>query len=113
LGAKEVKIPTMQEEVYRLADEYEVNPELAIAIISCEGARYKTLGNNQNHKNGVWWSEDIGYFQVNDYFHLKTATKMGLDIYDDTDNLEYGIWLLKTQGVRHWKASAKCWQKLI
>lgn len=105
--------PTLLEtQVSELAKEYGQDPVLALKIIKCEGLRYKTLGNNQNlDANGNVWSTDIGPWQINNYFHERTALSMGLDIYDFSDNLRYGFVLLSREGTAPWSASRYCWNK--
>jgi len=105
-------VKTFDSEVTRLALKYGQSEKLARKIISCEGKLYKVRGNNINYtKSGVAWSVDVGWWQINDYYHKKTAIKRGLNIYNEWDNLEYGFWLLKTQGTPPWSASKKCWSK--
>ena len=87
-----------------------MDQNLARKIIKCEGQAYKTIGNNENYHNGKVWSTDIGWWQINDYYHEKNALDMGLDIHNEWDNLEYGFILLSRDGTRHWTASKKCWQ---
>lgn len=99
--------------IYKLAPAYGINPELAIAITHCEGSSYKRVGNNKNIKNGEHWSTDVGWWQINDYYHEAQALKMGLNIYNDKDNIIYGLWLMSKEGVNPWKASQYCWSKLV
>ena len=102
---------TLQSEIIRLGGKYGVDPELATAIITCEsGLKEDAVHVNivDNHE----WSRDIGYFQLNNYFHGSDMEKRGLDIKDKWDNLEYGFYLLKVQGTNPWVASKPCWSKL-
>lgn len=100
---------TLSQTVHRLAPLYRQDPKLALKIIGCEGLVYRTLGNNKNYRNGEVWSSDVGFFQINDYYHLATAKKMGLDIYTDKGNIEYGLYLMKKEGTTPWNASKHCW----
>jgi len=110
-----VVIKSFDSEVHRLAVKYGVSESLSREIIRCEGEAYKTKGNNQNISNttGQVWSEDVGYWQINNYYHQVPAKALGFDIYDDWDNLEYGFRLLATQGTKPWKASQYCWGHII
>ena len=54
------------------------------------------------------WSNDIGFWQINDYYHEKPALSMGLDIYDEKDNIQYGFWLFSIEGAVPWSASRHC-----
>ena len=110
--AEAITIPS-QSELVTLAHKYEVNPDLASAIISCEGKIDGTKNNQNLDKDGNVWSTDVGPWQINNYYHETRAKSLGLDIYNKSDNLEYGFILLKEKGLKPWSASRKCWQKLI
>ena len=94
----------LQSEVMRLSNKYGVSQPLVEAIIFCEsGERPHVVGTD------AVVGKDIGYWQINTYFHTETSQRMGLDIYDPADNLEYGFWLLSEQGTQPWSASEYCW----
>jgi len=101
-------VKTVDSEITRLASVYGQNGALARTIIKCESEMYGGAVNH-NKIGGVIWSTDIGVWQINDYFHKDNALKMGLDIYDEWDNLEYGFILLKSEGTKPWYASKGCW----
>lgn len=95
-----------------MAEEYHQDAHLALSIIKCEGMRYGSLGNNKNRDaNGNVWSTDVGPWQINDYFHERRAKSLGLNIYNEDDNLRYGFILMSEQGTAPWKASSYCWKK--
>jgi hypothetical protein len=117
----EPQVKTIESEIDRLSIKYSVSSSTVRRIISCEGQMY---GNNI-HKNyetvtavsdgittstKVHWSTDFGPLQINDYYHKALMSKLGLDIENEFDSLEYGIMLLSTQGTKPWSASAKCHQ---
>lgn len=70
---------------------------------------YGSAVNENLDKDGKVWSRDFGPFQINDFWHEKTMEKMGLDIHDQWDSLEYGFILINKQGFHPWKASRGCW----
>lgn len=110
--AKKTIVKTFDSEVHRLALKYKQNETLARDIIRCEGLMYQTKGNNKNYdKNGLWWSTDLGWWQINDFYHLASAKKLGFNINNEWDNLEYGFILLSQKGTAPWSASAYCWSK--
>jgi hypothetical protein len=114
----QVVAPDYMEVVHQvsvLAEKYNQSPSLALRIIYCEGGVQWHIDkpNNQNKKNGEVWSNDIGYWQINDHFHRLRAMKEGYDIYDPMENLEYGFKLLKRNGTQPWNASKACWNKPI
>ena len=119
-------VKTFESEVSRLALKYGQSEILALKIMWCEGQHYSASVNRNYHyvANGVdpsgkiyykkvLWSSDWGHWQINDYYHLRAAKKMGLDIKDEWDNLEYGFWLLDQQGTRPWNASKYCWENAL
>ena len=108
-----VETKTIDSEINRLSIKYSVASSTAHAIITCESSMYGEAINRNRSSDGTIWSSDFGPFQVNDYFHEKTMTNLGLDIHNQFDSLEYGFMLLHSQGVGPWKASSKCWSKLI
>jgi len=56
--------------------------------------------------------KDAGMFQINEKYHLKTAEELGLDIHTTAGNIDYAIYLYKTNGTKDWNASKKIWQAL-
>lgn len=104
---------TLESEIDRLSLKYNVASSTAYAIIKCESQMYGSVVNNNLNPDGSIWSTDRFHFQINDYYHKETMTKLGLDYYDEWDSLEYGFILLSTQGRQPWNASKKCWSKLI
>lgn len=89
------------------AIEYSVNESLARRIMSCESG-LKSSALNVNYRDGIAWSKDHGYWQIND-FHWETyMNERGWDIYNPDHNLEAGFWMLQTYGKEPWSASAKC-----
>jgi hypothetical protein len=108
----EIVEKTLDSEIDRLSIKYDVASSTVRSIIYCESRMYGSVV-NINYENGVAWSEDRGYMQINDYFHKDTMTKLGLDYYDQWDSLEYGFILLRDQGLSPWKASKGCWSSRI
>jgi hypothetical protein len=109
-----VEVKTLDSEINRLSTEYklnEVDKKLIVSIINCESTMYGSAVNHNRLKDGTIWSSDFGPFQINDYYHAKTMTTLGLDIYDQFDSLEYGFMLFKSQGTKPWKASMGCWTR--
>lgn len=107
-SAQAFEFPTgMQGEVYKISYAYGVDPELALAIISCESRS----GQNKLHLNDNG-TKDYGLFQINQV-HEQEAKKMGIDIHTDKGNIVYGVWLMKQNGIKDWNASKSCWSKKI
>lgn len=92
-----------------LAKKYGQDEALARRIIQCESQTNQSKKNDNYTKSGVYWSSDHGYWQINDYWHERTAARRGFNIYLWDENLEYGFILLKEQGTEPWTASRHCW----
>jgi hypothetical protein len=56
-------------------------------------------------------SVDIGYLQINDYYHGAAAKALGYDLMDEDDNKAYGVYLYNTQATYPWTASESCWKQ--
>jgi hypothetical protein len=54
---------------------------------------------------------DVGVMQVNEYYHGKTADKLGYDLYTIEGNLAYARYLYNREGARPWMSSSACWSK--
>lgn len=91
-------------EISRFAVKYHQDAKLAARILYCESRRDNSAINLSSAVG-----EDVGFFQINTYWHQKTAEAMGLDIYSPEDNLEYGFYLMSKEGTQPWNASKKCW----
>jgi hypothetical protein len=55
-------------------------------------------------------STDIGFFQINS-IHSKQASSMGLDLTNESDNIEFAMYLYSTLGTEPWYSSKACWNK--
>jgi len=106
---------TIPELITERADTFGVSKDLAQAIAFCESTtrQYdeKNLAADGTPKvlRGIENSYDVGIFQVNEKYHLKRSQELGYDIYTSEGNIDYAMWLLKSEGSRHWKASKPCW----
>jgi len=95
-------------QAYRL--HYSANKALAIA--GCE-SNLRQFNMNNTVLTGIVNNKDIGIFQINEKYHLAQSIAMNIDIYTAKGNIDYGLWLLETQGDRHFLASKPCWKKKL
>lgn len=79
-------------------------------ISRCE-SHFRQTDKSGNILRGKVNSADIGVMQINEYYHLSDAKKLGLDLYSLEGNLEYAKHLYKKQGTQPWSASKACWNK--
>ena len=106
-------VRTLDSEINRLSDKYEISSSTVREVIKCESQLYGDAENHNLDKNGKTWSIDKGYLQINNYYHTGPMEKLGLDINNKWDSLEYGFMLMKKEGLTPWKSSAKCWSSKI
>ncbi len=101
----------LKNEIVRLSDKYGVSKELATKIIRCESKNKPFAKGHNRGKDGIVWSTDHSYWQLNDYYWKeKMMVEFGWDITIPPENLEAGFWLLSTEGTQPWKASENCWK---
>ena len=97
------------------ADKPPTVPQVLLDIAYCEsGSNQKAIGYNYRYVNGkrVISSRDIGLFQINEYYHAKSAKALGMDIYTQSGNTAYALYLYKRNGTRDWNASRHCWSNI-
>jgi len=97
---------TMSTEEY--IREYFSDIPVMIEIARCE-SRFRHYGRSGEVLRGEVVPEDRGVMQVNEYYHLKTANRLGFDIYTIEGNTSYARYLYEKQGTRPWRSSSKCW----
>lgn len=95
-------------------------PQVLLDIAWCESNmsqdkkgynyRYKIV---DGQKVKYLWSTDIGYWQINDYYHLEDSKKLGIDIYTYEGNRDYALLLYNKNGVKDWGASSACWSDIV
>lgn len=97
-----------------------VIPQVMLDIAWCESNnnqdkkgynyRYKIV---DGQKVRYLWSTDIGYWQINDFYHLEDAKKLGLDLYTYEGNRDFALLLYNKNGTRDWNASKSCWSDIV
>lgn len=60
---------------------------------------------------GVVNDLDKGVMQINEMYHLKRATELGLDLHTLEGNVSYARYLFEKEGLRPWNSSSPCWKK--
>lgn len=98
--------PEIMEAISRYARLYKVDETLMKKIIRCE-SRFKIKARNTEAVVGV----DVGLGQINTFYHDKEMKRMGLDIRNVTDNIEYMAYLMAKNGTSDYQASKHCWSK--
>ena len=97
------------EQLVRLrSHEAGIDEDLAVDMAFCEST-LRQFQEDGALLRGIVNSKDVGVFQINERFHLDKSISLEMDIYTTEGNIEYAMWLMKNEGVRHWKASKPCW----
>src|SRR3989338_2335799 len=76
-------------------------------IAWCESRHQQFKANGKVLRGGY----SVGIFQIDERFHWRRATALGMDIYTAEGNRAYAQHLLKHYGTWPWKASSRCWQR--
>ena len=90
--------------------EYFADAPIMAEVARCE-SRFKQFDNDGSINRGVVNNKDLGVMQVNEYYHGKTADKLGLDLYSIQGNVAYAKYLYEKEGTRPWASSSPCWSK--
>lgn len=113
-AASKAEIITIEEpltlEMY-VRQYFKDDPVLA-EISKCEST-FKHFDKNGNVVRGIVNDDDVGVMQINEYYHKKTAEKLGYDLHTVEGNLAYAKYLYEREGSDPWSASSKCWGKAV
>lgn len=104
----EVKAASNAELIELIAEKNGVNTALALAIAKCE-SEHRQFNEDGRVLRGRENPQDVGLFQINEFYHLEDSKKLGFDIYTAKGNVEYAMHIMKRDGVRHWTYSKPCW----
>ncbi|MDZ4228253.1 MAG: hypothetical protein U1E54_03330 [Candidatus Levybacteria bacterium] len=94
---------------YAIRQEFGEDADIMIDVAFCESnlSHYNDKGEVLRGKVNP---KDVGLFQISETYHLKTAEKMGLDIYTLNGNITYAKYLFEKNGLKDWAASSNCHQ---
>ncbi len=84
-------------------------PQLA-RICQCESGS-KHFDANGEVLRGRVNPLDIGFCQINLYYHSNRASRLGFDLFTEYGNKGYAIWLYEKQGAAPWVWSKSCWNR--
>ena len=91
-----------------ISNEAGVDPQMAINIAKCESG-LRQFNNDGEVVRGKVNPADVGVFQINETFHLKSSRNRGYDIHTTEGNIGYAMYLIKRQGTVPWNYSKNCW----
>ena len=84
-------------------------PPIMYEIAKCESG-LRQFDDDGKVLRGTINPKDVGIFQINEYWHLKSAQKQGFDIYTTEGNIGFALALYEAQGTKPWNASSNCWR---
>lgn len=90
--------------------EYFSDDPILAEIAKCESTFRQYSSSGEVIKGRVNKS-DVGVMQINKYYHLKQAEKLGYDLHTADGNMAYAKSLYEREGTKPWNASSKCWKK--
>lgn len=83
-------------------------PPIMQKIAWCESG-HRQFDENGEVLRGRQNPQDVGLFQINEYYHLEDSKKLGYDIYTIEGNIAYALYLYQQQGTTPWNWSRECW----
>jgi len=122
-GALGIKADTTQKQEYsesiktdnpitfeQYVREYFSDDPILAEIAKCESTFRQYSSSGEVIKGRVNKS-DVGVMQINKYYHLKQAEKLGYDLHTIEGNMAYAKALYDREGTKPWNSSSKCWGK--
>lgn len=93
-------------------------PVILARIADCESGHGVVGGARQFNADGSVVRgkinpQDIGKYQINEYWNGETARSLGFDIYTLEGNTRMALYLYKTRGLQPWEWSRACWGKYL
>lgn len=95
-----------QKELAEKIREFFPDEPRMVDVARCESTMRQFDKNGDVVRSGT---DDVGVFQINEYFHRETAARMGMDIYTTDGNISYARYLYDKNGLHDWSASKPCW----
>jgi len=83
---------------------------IMIAVASCE-SHFRQTNKDGSVFRGKQNPKDVGALQINEYYHLADAKKLGLNIHTLEGNIAYARILYDRNGTRDWNWSKPMWSK--
>ena len=90
--------------------QYFADEPVMAEIAMCEST-FKQFDKDGLVHRGVANRSDVGVMQINEFYHGKTADKLGLDLYTLEGNVAYAQYLYEKEGTAPWASSSPCWSK--
>jgi hypothetical protein len=98
--------------VEEYVETYFADIPVMIAVAQCE-SHFKQFDADGSVHRGRVNNKDVGVMQINEFYHSKTATSLGIDLYTVEGNLAYARNLYEREGTKPWSSSSPCWGKKV
>lgn len=98
--------------IRNVSSEKNINPRVLIEIAKAE-SELRQFNKDGSVLRGYINPDDVGIFQINEYFWLEKSKELGLDIYSAKGNVEMAIWIFMHHGTDPWNWSKSKWGKEI
>src|SRR3989338_11461277 len=122
-GASAAKVDSTQKQEYaeiiktdnpitfeQYVREYFKDDPILAEIAKCEST-FRQFSSTGEVIKGRVNKRDVGVMQINKYYHLKSAEKLGYDLHTIEGNMAYAKALYDREGTKPWNSSSKCWGK--
>ncbi len=96
------------DQIIDTSKKYGIYADTALKIAKCESG-FNQFDENGEIVRGIVNSKDVGVFQINEGYHLNQSQALDMDIHTTKGNIEYALWLMKKEGIKHWNWSKPCW----
>jgi hypothetical protein len=90
--------------------EYFKDIPIMAEVAKCE-SHFRQFEKDGSIFRGRITTKDVGVMQVNEYYHLNRAQKLGYNIHTIEGNMAYARLLYTEEGVDPWISSSPCWMK--
>lgn len=90
--------------------EYFKDDPILAEIAMCEST-FRQYDSDGAVLTGKVNKSDVGVMQINKYYHLERAEKMGFDLNTIEGNMAFAKKLYKSEGTKPWNSSSRCWGK--
>ena len=99
-----------QLELEEKAKEYFKDYPILVKIAGCE-SQFRQYDSKGNVLKGKVNKGDLGFMQINKYYHEGKSDELGFDLETIEGNMAYAKYLYDREGAQPWISSSKCWNK--